>query len=97
MAIGVFTGFGLELYASGLIYSSVVRASLLFYLTPVWTTMNEMIWLGERGNWQRWAVLLVSGGGSVPLNVGDVFAFFSSVFWVSIGSTKYQRQTLLAF
>ena len=34
LAIGIFTGLGLALYASGLIYSSVVRATLLFYLTP---------------------------------------------------------------
>ena len=30
-----FTGMGLALYASGIVLSSVVRATLLFYLTPI--------------------------------------------------------------
>ena len=99
IAIGMLTGLGLALYASGLIYSSVVRATLLFYLTPVWATLIGMVWLGERACWQRWAAiiggfggltLLVSGGGSVPLNIGDLFAFFSGVFW-AFGAAMIMR------
>ena len=99
MAIGLLTGFALALYASGLIYSSVVRATLLFYLTPVWATLIGMVWLDEKACWQRWAaigggfgglVLLVSGGGSVPLNIGDLFAFFSGVFW-AFGAAMIKR------
>ena len=89
-AIGLFTGTALALYGSGLIHSSVVRATLLFYLTPVWATLIGIFWLGERAAWQRWAAiaaglvgltLLMSGGGSVPLNIGDLFAILSGVFW----------------
>lgn len=99
VAIGLLTGFGLALYASGLIYSSVVRATLLFYLTPVWATLIGMVWLGERATWQRWAaiggglaglLLLVSGGGSVPLNVGDLFALLSGIFW-AFGAAMIKR------
>ena len=99
IAIGVLTGFALALYASGLVYSSVVRATLLFYLTPVWGTLIGMVWLGEKACWPRWAaigggfgglMLLVSGGGSVPLNIGDVCAFFSGVFW-GIGAAMIKR------
>ncbi|MBS9715965.1 DMT family transporter [Pseudohalocynthiibacter aestuariivivens] len=98
-AIGALAGFGLALYASGLVYSSVVRATLLFYLTPVWATLIGMVWLGEKASWQRWAailgglaglVLLVSGGGSVPFNIGDVFALFSGVFW-ALGAAMIMR------
>ena len=90
IVIGIFTGAGLALYGSGLVLSSVVRATLLFYLVPVWATLIGLIWLGEKANWQRWAaivvgliglVLLVSGGGSVPLNIGDLFAILSGMFW----------------
>lgn len=90
LAIGVFTGAALALYGSGLIHSSVVRATLLFYLTPVWATLIGIFWLGERAAWQRWAaiaaglvglLLLMSGGGSVPLNIGDLFAILSGVVW----------------
>lgn len=97
--IGILTGFGLALYASGLVYSSVVRVTLLFYLTPVWATLIGILRLGEQTSWQRWVAiagglaglaLLVSGGGSVPLNIGDLFAFLSGVFW-AIGASMIKR------
>ena len=97
--IGIFTGLGIALYAAGLVYSSVVRATLLFYLTPVWGTLIGIFWLGENAGWQRWAaivlgllglLLLVSGGGSVPLNIGDVFGFLSAIFW-ALGAAMIKR------
>ncbi|MEM7226058.1 MAG: DMT family transporter [Pseudomonadota bacterium] len=99
LAIGILTGLGMALYASGLIYSSVVRATLLFYLTPVWATLIGIFWLGETASWQRWAaiaaglgglLLLVSGGGAVPLNIGDLFAVASGVFW-ALGAAMIKR------
>ncbi|MFK7943588.1 MAG: DMT family transporter, partial [Paracoccaceae bacterium] len=100
LLIGFFTGAGLALYASGLVYSSVVRATLLFYLTPVWATLIGMLWLGEQATWSRWGaigaglaglVMLVSGGGdSLPLNIGDLFALLSGMFW-AIGASLIMR------
>ncbi len=92
VAIGFFAGTGLALYASGLVLSSVVRATMLFYLTPVWATLIGMFWLGEKVGWQRWLAiavglvgmfLLLSGGDdqSRPLGIGDVFAVLSGMFW----------------
>lgn len=91
-AIGFFAGTGLALYASGLVLSSVVRATMLFYLTPVWATLIGMLWLGEKVGWRRWLAiavglvgmfLLLSGGNdhSQPLGIGDLFAVLSGVFW----------------
>ena len=97
--IGVLTGLGMALYTSGLVYSSVVRATLLFYLTPAWATLIGIFWLGEKATWQRWAAiviglaglgLLVSGGGEVPLNVGDLFAVLAGLFW-AIGAAVIKR------
>ncbi len=100
LAIGLFTGAGFALYALGLVYSSVVRATLLFYLTPAWATLIGIVWLGEKATWRRWAaiagglaglVLLVArGGGTVPLNIGDLFAFLSGVFW-AVGAALIMR------
>ena len=99
LLIGLFTGIGLALYACGLVYSSVVRATLLFYLTPVWATLIGIFWLDERAGWQRWAAmavglcglaLLVSGGGSVPLNIGDLYALLSGLFW-ALGAAMIKR------
>lgn len=92
LAIGMLTGAGMAFYATGLVLSSVVRATLLFYLTPVWSTMIGALWLAERIDWRRWAAIgcgltglmfLLSGGadGSKPLNVGDGFGLVSGMVW----------------
>lgn len=99
LLIGFFTGTALALYASGLLLSSVVRATLLFYLVPVWATLIGVFWLRERAAWQRWAaisagifgmLMLMSGGGSVPLNIGDLFGLLSGIFW-AIGAALIVR------
>ena len=99
--IGFFTGAGLALYGVSLVHSSVVRATLLFYLTPVWSTLIGVIWLCERATWQRWAaiaagltglLLMMSGGGSVPLNIGDAFAILSGMFW-AVGASLIVRHS----
>ncbi|MEM9045441.1 MAG: DMT family transporter [Pseudomonadota bacterium] len=94
MLIGVFAGAGLALYASGLVFSSVVRATLLFYLTPVWATLMGLFWLNERVGTLRWLaialglcgmLLLLSGGDatSTPFGIGDVFGLMSGFFWAA--------------
>ncbi len=99
-AIGVITGLGLALYGLGLVFSSVMRATLLFYLTPVWATLIGIVWLEEKATWLRWVaigvgliglLMLVSGGGaSVPLGIGDVFAFFSGIAW-AVGAAMIKK------
>ncbi|MEM8790443.1 MAG: DMT family transporter [Pseudomonadota bacterium] len=94
MLIGSLAGAGLALYATGLVFSSVVRATLLFYLTPVWATLLGLLWLGERVGGTRWFVialglggmlLLLSGGDSTsePLNIGDLYGLLSGIFWAA--------------
>lgn len=111
--IGMLTGLSIALYASGLVYSSVIRATLLFYLTPVWATLIGIAWLGEPSSWQRWAAiaagltgltLLVSGGSSVPLNIGDLFALLSGILWafgaamiMRFGSVPVATMTMFQF
>ena len=80
------TGIGLALYASGLVFSSVVRATLLFYLTPVWATLIGMFWLGEQASWQRWAAIVGGLGGLMLLVSGGGF-----------GTFEYRRPLALSF
>lgn len=95
LMISIFTGIGYGLFSIGLLYSSVVRVTLLFYLTPIWGTLIGIVWLGDQASWSRWAAiaggvigmaLLLSGGGSVPLNIGDLMGFVSGVGWAIGGS-----------
>ncbi|MGI9480747.1 MAG: DMT family transporter [Hyphomicrobiales bacterium] len=99
--IGLMTGLGLVCYSIGLIYTSIMRATLLFYLTPIWSTLFAFLILKERAGWQRWAAiavgfaglfLMLSAGGSSanPLNVGDLAGFMSGVFW-GFGATGLRR------
>jgi drug/metabolite transporter (DMT)-like permease len=90
--IGLMTGIGLSLYASGLVYSSVIRVTLLFYLTPVWSTIIGVVWLGEElrpgriaaivlGLVGLWLLLMGTDATTQPLNIGDLMALLSGVFW----------------
>jgi drug/metabolite transporter (DMT)-like permease len=97
--IGLFTGLAFAFYATGLLFSSVVRVTLFYYLTPIWATLIGMLWLGERASLPRWLAigvgllglaLLVSGGGSMPLNIGDLFGVLSGISW-AIGGALIMR------
>ena len=50
---GLITGLSLVLYADALVYTEVIRAMLLFYLTPVWSTLLARIFLKEPITWRR--------------------------------------------
>lgn len=60
---GAMAGAGLALYAAGLIYTSVVKATLLFYLTPIWGTLLAIAMLGERPNMVRWLAIAIAAIG----------------------------------
>ncbi len=90
--IGVFAGAGVTFYSIGLIYTTVVRATLLFYLTPVWSTLIGIALLNEQVKWNRWIAIAVGLGGLYcivgadadivkPLNMGDWFGIASGLCW----------------
>jgi len=100
LLIGLFVGMGWTLYGLGLIYTTVVRATLLFYLTPIWSTLFAMYMLGERVGSIRWAAIgfgvaglfLMMGLGlaSAPLTIGDAFGLISGIAWGA--GTTYIRK-----
>ena len=79
--VGILIGGGFILYALSFLLTDVVRALIMFYMTPVWTTIFEIIFLKKKHGWQRilslslalgglWVVF--GQGGKIPLpeNVG---------------------------
>ncbi|MDP6166282.1 MAG: DMT family transporter [Gammaproteobacteria bacterium] len=99
LIIGLLTGLAFAMYGAGLIYTSVMRATLLYYLTPIWATLIGIFWLGEKATWQRWLAIvggllglsvLVSGGPAMTLNIGDLYGFLSGVFW-AFGASMIKR------
>lgn len=92
LLIGLFSGIGLGCYALGLVYTTIMRATLLYYLTPVWSTIIAMALLGERVTWGRWLaiaiglaglyLLLFAGASRVNASpVGDAVGFMSGLLW----------------
>jgi len=98
--IGIFMGLTVALFTIGLVLSSVVRVTLLFYLAPIWSTLIGSYWLQEevtRGRWIAIAIgllglgfLVSQGGGQVPLNIGDALGFLSGITW-AVGGAMIKR------
>lgn len=91
-------GASFVLYSNGLLYGHVAVVILLFYLTPVWSTLIVRFWLGWPVARARGAaiafgligiVLVLQGSHSgfpVPQTLGDLFGLSSGLLW-SIAST----------
>lgn len=88
---GLLTGCAFSLYTTSLVLTDVVRSVLLFYLTPVWSTLLGIVFLGERLTPARTAaltlglcgLLVILGGGAlrITMNAGDLMALFSGISW----------------
>ncbi|MGD2171445.1 MAG: DMT family transporter [Gammaproteobacteria bacterium] len=95
---GLLAGFAFALYIASLNLTDVVHAILLFYLSPLWSTMLGILVLNERLTINRvvglllafcglYVVLVVENGLPLPRNTGDWFALLSGICW-SIASVK---------
>ncbi|MEM7406256.1 MAG: DMT family transporter [Pseudomonadota bacterium] len=89
---GALVGLAMLLYGLSLMYTGVVRATMLFYLTPVWGTLIGWLWLGEVIYRRRWVAIaigfaglavLLSGSDDTALifGQGELFALTSGVAW----------------
>lgn len=88
---GLLTGCAFSLYSASLVLTDVVRAVVLFYLSPVWSTVLGLVFLGERLTPARIAALILGlaglgvmmGGGALArgLTLGDVMALLSGICW----------------
>lgn len=95
---GLLSGFAFALYIASLNLTDVVRAILLFYMSPLWSTLLGILILKERITINRvvalvlafcglYIVLVVDSGLPIPRNNGDWFALISGLCW-SIASVK---------
>jgi drug/metabolite transporter (DMT)-like permease len=95
---GLMAGFAFALYIASLNLTDLVRAILLFYMSPLWSTLLGILILKERLSANRvvalllafcglYVVLVVENGLPIPRNTGDWFALISGACW-SIASVK---------
>ena len=82
---GILIGGGFICYALSFLLTDVVRALILFYMTPIWTTMFEILFLKKRPGIERFLTLTLALGGlwvvfskqtviPLPENSGDWLA-----------------------
>ena len=83
--VGLLVGGGFICYALSFLLTDVVRALILFYMTPIWTTIFEMLFLKRRPGLERVLTLGLALGGlwivfskqtiiPLPQNAGDWLA-----------------------
>ena len=73
----------------GLVYSYVISVTLLFFLTPICSTLVRMYWLKKPTTKSRWlavcigllglTLLISQGSGEIPINIGDVCDFVAGI------------------
>ena len=88
----MLAGGALLLYSTAIVYTDVVRAILLFYLTPIWASILARIFLGDQITTQRiiamatavLGMLTIFGLGArfpIPQNIGDWLGIGSGFLW----------------
>ena len=86
------SGGALLLYSTSIVYTEVVRAMLLFYLTPIWGTILARIFLGDAITPMRILTIAIAIIGMLtifglgvqfpmPQNVGDWMGIGSGILW----------------
>ena len=107
LAAGGAMGIGFALYSLGLIVASVTKTTVLFYLTPIWSTILGSIYLSEKLNLGRWVAIGVGLLGCMlimQMNVfdmqlakSDVLGLLSGISW-AVGSviiSKYPKANVM--
>jgi drug/metabolite transporter (DMT)-like permease len=99
-------GAGFALYALGLVVASVTKTVILFYMTPIWSTVIAYFVLRERAGWGRWLAIaaalvgcaLVTGVNRDELRFdpADLLGLLSGLFW-ALGSVMIRRYDGLNF
>ena len=103
---GALMGAGFALYALGLVVASVTKTVILFYMTPIWSTVIAYFVLRERAGWGRWLAIaaalvgcaLVTGVSRDELRFdpADLLGLLSGLFW-ALGSVVIRRYDGLNF
>jgi len=105
---GALAGAAFGLYASSILLTEVVRALLLFYVTPLWSTALGLAFLGERLTVNRVIALTLGIAGLVvvlgagvqfpwPRQIGDWLALASGLCWSFASVRLFQGGPTLVF
>jgi drug/metabolite transporter (DMT)-like permease len=103
---GALMGAGFALYALGLVVASVTKTVILFYMTPIWSTVIAYFVLRERAGWGRWFAIAAALVGcalvtevsrhELRFDPADLLGVLSGLFW-ALGSVMIRRHDGLNF
>lgn len=99
---GTLLGIAFTLYTVSLVLTDVIHAILLFYLTPVWSTLAGLFFLKERLTLSRGLAMVLGFAGMVfilgfdeglpiPRNAGDWIALASGMLWAAGTLRSYRN------
>ncbi len=97
-ACGLLLGSGAIFYANSFLVTEVIRALVFFYLTPLWATLIETIFLKRRFGWSRiltvalaiagvWIAIGTDVGIPFPIYLGDWFGLLAG-FLITAGAAR---------
>ena len=98
--IGFVGGAAMALYGIAMVHTEVIRATMFFYLMPVWGTLIGIYWLGEVARARRWLAIALGLAGmfglfsadiSSPFRLGDLLALLSGILW-AVASALIKRE-----
>ena len=90
--IAILAALALVFYSNAFLYTDVIRAVLLYYLTPIWSVLLARAWLKEPitrsqvvaimlGILGLLVVLNADQGFPLPKNAGDWMGLIAGLFW----------------
>ena len=99
----IMIGFAFSFYAYGLLETTVIRATLLFYLSPIWSTVIGVVWLKEKFTKARVISIFIGLLGlffllspnnlsNQSLNIGDLSSILSGFCW-GVGGSILKRNS----
>lgn len=108
--IGAMTGLAMGAYSTAMVIAPVIRVTMEFYLTAVWSTIIGVVWLSEKLDSRRVATvaagllglfLLIAGASDAAhsaFGLGDVLALASGVLWAfgAAAMKRWPSENLLA-
>ena len=102
--IAIIGGLCLVLYSTAFLYTDVIHATLLYYLTPIWSALLARAWLKEPITRDRTLAIILGTAGllvilnldqglPIPRNPGDWMALVSGLIWALFANVMRRSET----
>ena len=102
--IAIIGGLCLVLYSTAFLYTDVIHATLLYYLTPIWSALLARTWLKESITRDRTLAIILGTAGlliilnldqglPLPRNPGDWMALISGLIWAVFANTMRRNES----